>query len=285
MQHIVTTSHGALAVEDVGQGNLPLVLIHGNSTCRDVFRHQLTGRLAKNHRLIAFDLPGHGQSGDAPDPARTYTRPGLADAVVELLEKLGVKEAVVLGWSLGGHIGIEMVPRFAGMRGLMVIGTPPVARNGMADGFQRSPHMQLAGQEHLSETDIEAFVHAIFGKSAEPFLHKAVARADGRFRKTLFEAARAGLGVDQRQIVETNLVPLAVVNGSEDRFVKLDYLDALGYANLWEGRCHRLAGLGHAPFWEGTGDFGPILERFFRDVESGRARAPCVSYELASIDT
>jgi pimeloyl-ACP methyl ester carboxylesterase len=272
MQYIVTTSHGALAVEDVGQGNLPLVL--SNSTCRDVFRHQLTGSLAADRRLIAFDLPGHGQSSDAPDPARTYTRPGLADAVVELLEKLGVKEAVVLGWSLGGHIGIEMAPRFAGMRGLMVIGTPPVARNGMADGFQRSPHMQLAGQEHLSETDIEAFVHAIFGKSAEPFLQKAVARADGRFRKTLFEAARAGSGVDQRQIVETNPVPLAVVNGSEDRFVKLDYLDTLAYANLWEGRCHRLAGLGHAPFWEGPGDFDPILERFFRDVESGRARAP-----------
>jgi pimeloyl-ACP methyl ester carboxylesterase len=266
MEHIVTTSHGALAVEEVGQGSLPVVLIHGNS-----FRHQLAGRLADNHRLIAFDLPGHGQSSDAPDPARTYTRPSMADAVVELLEKLGVTEAVVLGWSLGGHIGIEMVPRFAGMRGLMVIGTPPVARNGMADGFQRSPHMQLAGQEHLSETDITAFVSAIFGNSAEPFMNKAVARADGRFRKTLFEAARAGLGVDQRQVVETSPVPLAVVNGGDDRFVKLDYLDTLAYANLWEGRCHRLAGLGHAPFWEGPGDFDPILERFLQDVENGRA--------------
>jgi len=271
MEHIVTTSHGALAVEEVGQGSLPVVLIHGNSFCRDVFRHQLAGRLADNHRLIAFDLPGHGQSSDAPDPARAYTRPSMADAVVELLEKLGVTEAVVLGWSLGGHIGIEMVPRFAGMRGLMVIGTPPVARNGMADGFQRSPHMQLAGQEHLSETDITAFVSAIFGNSAEPFMNKAVARADGRFRKTLFEAARAGLGVDQRQVVETSPVPLAVVNGGDDRFVKLDYLDTLAYANLWEGRCHRLAGLGHAPFWEGPGDFDPILERFLQDVENGRA--------------
>jgi pimeloyl-ACP methyl ester carboxylesterase len=271
MQYIVTTSHGALAVEDVGQGNLPLVLIHGNSTCRDVFRNQLTGTLAENRRLIALDLPGHGQSSDAPDPARTYTRPGLADAVVELLERLGVREAVVLGWSLGGHIGIEMVPRFAGMRGLIIIGTPPVARNGMADGFQRLPHMQLAGQEHLSETDIEVFIDAIFGNSAEPFLHKAVARADGRFRKTLFEAARAGLGVDQRQVVETNLVPLAVINGSEDRFVRLDYLDTLAYANLWEGHCHRLAGLGHAPFWEGPGVFDPVLERFIRDAEIGRA--------------
>jgi pimeloyl-ACP methyl ester carboxylesterase len=100
-----------------------------------------------------------------------------------------------------------------------------------------------------------------------------VARGDGRFRKTLFETARAGFGVDQRQIVETNSVPLAIVNGSEDRFVKLDYLDTLAYANLWEGRCHRLAGLGHAPFWEKPGDFDLVLERFLQDVESGRAAA------------
>ena len=192
MQYVVPTSHGALAVEDVGHGRLPIVLIHGNSFSRDVFRHQLTGRIAENHRLIAFDLPGHGQSSDAPNPARTYTRPGMAEAVAELLDKLGVTQAVTVGWSLGGHIGIELAPRFTGMRGLMVIGTPPVAHGRMADGFRRSPHIQLAGQQHLSATDVEAFVGAIFGESAEPFLHKAVARADGRFRKILFEAARAG---------------------------------------------------------------------------------------------
>jgi pimeloyl-ACP methyl ester carboxylesterase len=69
----------------------------------------LQGPLAENHRLIAFDLPGHGQSSNAPHPARSYTLPGLADACVELLEKLGVTEAIAFGWSLGGHIGIEMV--------------------------------------------------------------------------------------------------------------------------------------------------------------------------------
>jgi pimeloyl-ACP methyl ester carboxylesterase len=35
-----------------------------------------------------------------------------------------------------------------------------------------------------------------------------------------------------------------------------------------ERRCHRLAGLGHAPFWEAPGDFDSLLERFLRDVEA-----------------
>ena len=123
-QQMIATSHGTLAVEESGQGGLPVLLIHGNSFCRGVFRNQMQGQIAKSHRLIAFDLPGHGQSSNAIDPQRSYTRPGLADAAVELLYQLGVDEAIVFGWSLGGHIGIEMIPRFPGMRGLMISGAP-----------------------------------------------------------------------------------------------------------------------------------------------------------------
>ena len=268
-QRIIDTSHGSLAVEENGQGEIPVLLIHGNSFCRGVFRHQLQGSLAKKHRLIAFDLPGHGQSSNAPDPVRTYTRPGLADATVELLEKLGVCEAIVFGWSLGGHIGIEMLSRFPGMRGLMISGAPPVSSNQMSQGFNTSPQRGVASKQELSKAEIDAFVENIFGESAEAFLRDAVARTDGRFRKRLFEAARAGEGVDQRLTVESSCVPLAVVNGGADRIVNLDYFDIVAYANLWEGRCHRLSGLGHAPFWEAPRDFNPVLEQFLRDVERG----------------
>jgi pimeloyl-ACP methyl ester carboxylesterase len=106
---------------------------------------------------------------------RTYTRPGLAGAALELLGKLGVTEAIVVGWSLGRHIAIEMVPRFPGMRGLMIAGTPPVGSNNMAQGFRGSPHMGVAGKQDLSEADIEGFIRAIFGESVEPFIRHAVA--------------------------------------------------------------------------------------------------------------
>jgi pimeloyl-ACP methyl ester carboxylesterase len=269
-QHLVETSHGSLAVEENGAGDLPLLLIHGNSSCRGVFRHQMRGRLAETHRLIAFDLPGHGESSDAPDPVLTYTRPGLAAAAVELLGKLGIAECVVLGWSLGGHVGIDMLQMLPGIRGLMITGTPPTTRNGMAQGFKGSPHVGMASREHLSDDEIGIFLNAIFGNSAEPFLRQAMARTDGRFRKRLFEAARAGAGVDQRLTVESTLVPIAVVNGADDRLVNLDYIDGVAFANLWEGQCHRLPGVGHATFWEASSAFNLLLERFLRDVQASR---------------
>ena len=49
-----------------------------------------------------------------------------------------------------------------------------------------------------------------------------------------------------------------------------EYFDTVAYGNLWEGHCHRMAGPGHAPFWEAPGYFDPVLERF----PAGRRNRP-----------
>jgi pimeloyl-ACP methyl ester carboxylesterase len=136
----------------------------------------------------------------------------------------------------------------------------------MADGFVGTPSKGIAGREDLSDADIKGFVQHIFGESAPSFLQDAVRRADGRFRKRMFEAARAGAGVDQRLLLENNPVLLAIVNGAADPIVNLDYLDSISFPNLWEKRCHRLPGLHHAPFWEAPEAFAPLLNRFLRDT-------------------
>ncbi|XQM34152.1 hypothetical protein DFLDMN_000962 [Cupriavidus sp. H19C3] len=270
--YTLNTSHGAIAVEESGRGDLPVLLIHGNSSCRGVFRHQMHGLLADHYRFIAFDLPGCGQSANAIDPIRTYTRPGFADAALEVLARLGVDEVVLFGWSLGGHIALEMAAQFRGVRGIMICGTPPVGRD-MSVGFQPAPHMRLGSQQQFTPEDIDTFGHAIFGDKFAPFLREALARADGVARKTMFEAARAGAGVDQRWVVENLPVPVAVVNGADDPFLRLDYLDSLAYANLWEDRCIRLPGARHAPFWEAPEVFNPVLARFLRDISEVRRAA------------
>ncbi|EWY35895.1 alpha/beta hydrolase [Skermanella stibiiresistens SB22] len=268
----MTTSHGDIVVEDNERDAPVLVLIHGNSSCREVFARQTESELGGNYRLITFDLPGHGKSSDAAQPERTYTRPGLADAIVEMLAKLKISEAALLGWSLGGHIAIEMLGRFDGMTGLILTGTPPVRRGGMADGFARPPHAGLAARRDLSATDIDLFARAMFGEPVEPFLREAMRRSDGRCRERLFEAARAGAGVDQRAAVEGSPVPIAVINGGTDPLIKLDYISGVGYGNLWEGKCHVLEGVGHAPFWHAADEFNAIVGRFLEACSrAGRA--------------
>jgi pimeloyl-ACP methyl ester carboxylesterase len=265
--HTVQTAHGSLAVEEAGTGRTPILFIHGNSSCRAVFRRQLQSQLSDTHRLITFDLPGHGQSSDAPDPIRSYTLPGLADAVTELLTKLGISEVVVMGWSLGGHIGVEMLSRVPGMKGLIITGTPPIRPGAFADGFVLSPHFQLASRAVLDEADVDVFARAMFDEPVETFLRQAIFRTDARFREQLFAAGKNGAGIDQRLAVESNPVPLAVVNGSADRLVNLDYLETIAYRNLWNDKCHRLEGAGHAPFWHAPAPYNSILEHFLLDLD------------------
>lgn len=164
-EHLVATSHCRIAVAESAGSGPAVLLIHGNSSCKEVFRHQMQGAIGARFRLVAMDLPGHGGSDDAIDPARTYCMPGYADAAIEVLQALAIDSAVVLGWSLGGHIGLDMMGRYDQVRALMISGTPPVGqgRDQLALGFLPSEHMGLAGQEVISQAEAEAYAHATCG--------------------------------------------------------------------------------------------------------------------------
>ena len=88
---------------------------------------------------------------------------------------------------------------------------------------------------------------------------KAARRTHGIARETFFANALSGGAEDQRKIVETAMIPLAIVNGSDDAFINGAYFATLHYANLWDGEVHVLKGVGHAPFWEAPDAFNPLL--------------------------
>jgi pimeloyl-ACP methyl ester carboxylesterase len=233
----------------------------------------MNGALGERYRMIAPDLPGHGSSSDAIDPDRSYGMPGYADAMVEVLKARDVEKAIVFGWSLGGHIGLEMISRFPGMMGLMITGTPPVSVAQLFQGFKPSPHMNLAGKQDFTEDDVENYARSTCGEPFEPFLREGVARTDGRARRLMFESFANGVGDDQRVIVATAKIPLAVVNGADEPFVNTEFVSKVRYANLWEGECHLIAGSGHAPFWDAPDTFNTIFARFLNDVVSGKSAA------------
>lgn len=61
--------------------------------------------LADRYRIVRYDLPGHGQS---PTPDGPYTMAGMARAVVELLDRLGIDRAHHAGVSIGGAIAQQL---------------------------------------------------------------------------------------------------------------------------------------------------------------------------------
>ena len=93
-------------IVDLGQGP-PLIFVHGLSGCWQNWLEQLP-HFARDHRVIAVDLPGFGQS---EMPAEEISISGYADAIDELMTELGIDSAQIVGNSMGGFIGAELAIR------------------------------------------------------------------------------------------------------------------------------------------------------------------------------
>jgi pimeloyl-ACP methyl ester carboxylesterase len=266
---IIKTSRADIAVSETSGAGLPVLFIHGNSSCREVFSGLFAGPLGESFRFVAMDLPGHGQSGNAIDPERTYTMPGYAEAAVELLDAMGIDQAAVYGWSLGGHVALEMIPRFPGLVGLMISGAPPVGRGAdkVLAGFRPNPNAGLVGKPDLTEEEAQILIYATYGGPVDGVLLDAFKRTDARSRPVMFHSLLNGEISDQRALVETSDLPIAVLNGADDLLVNLDYVGGLAYRNLWDRHCFTLRGAAHAPFRQAPEAFTAIFSRFLSDMQ------------------
>lgn len=266
----IHTRHAEIRVRQSAGKGFPVVLIHGSGASKDVFAKQFASPMAEAHRMVAIDLPGHGESSDAVVPAETYTIKGFALVVGEVLDRLEIEQAAVFGWSLGGHIAIELMSWHKAVAGLMLTGTPPVPRGplGMLRGFQTHRDVFLASKPRFSDEDARRFEKVCFGAHSAPEFLEAIKRADGRARKILFNGMMRGIGADQKRVVEETSTPVAMVNGADEPFARLGFIASLNYGNLWDGVCHVIEGAGHAPFWQAPEVFNPLFERFVADVEA-----------------
>ena len=87
---------------EAGSGT-PVVLLHGlgatNASMLTTFWD-----LARDHRVIAPDLPGFGESAK---PVRSYDASFYADWALAFLDELGIDKAYIIGNSMGGRVAIE----------------------------------------------------------------------------------------------------------------------------------------------------------------------------------
>jgi magnesium chelatase accessory protein len=91
-------------VTEMGEGPA-LLLVHGTGASTHSWR-DVAPLLAGSFRVVAFDLPGHGFTDQAPPAQRTL--PGMAAAVGDLLRALAFDPAIVIGHSAGAAIAVRM---------------------------------------------------------------------------------------------------------------------------------------------------------------------------------
>ncbi|MFT4116796.1 alpha/beta fold hydrolase [Bradyrhizobium sp.] len=102
----------------------PLLLTHGYSSTSAMCHGQVDA-LARDHKLILWDMRGHGQS-DYPDDPAAYSEALTVGDMAAILDAVGAERAIIGGLSLGGYMSLAFYrasPQRA--RALLIIDTGP----------------------------------------------------------------------------------------------------------------------------------------------------------------
>ncbi len=254
-------------LESDGDGR-PVIFVHGNSSSARTWQPILDGSFGHQFRCLALDLPGHGHSA-RPRHQGSYSLPGYAAVLVGFAEATGAAGAVVVGWSLGGHIALEAAPAMPAAAGFVIFGTPPVAAaDQMGQAFLPNPAMNVGFTADVSEPEARAFAASFTAPDSTLALEEFVGdilATDGAARAALLASIGEGRFADEIAIVAKLRQPLAILHGVGEQLVSLDYLRGLAVPGLWRGQVQVIQGAGHAPHQETPEQFAALLEEFVSD--------------------
>lgn len=97
-------------IESGPAGDNPVLLVHGWGACVYTFAETIPALAAAGHRVIAFDLPGHGLSDKPTDESR-YTTRALIDTIQSVATAVGARQFSLVGHSMGGLLALELAMR------------------------------------------------------------------------------------------------------------------------------------------------------------------------------
>jgi pimeloyl-ACP methyl ester carboxylesterase len=251
-----------LYVESRGQGR-PVVFVHGWSASHELWNLQVE-HLQRFCRTIVYDQRGHGRSSECAGP---FTMDAYSDDLAQLLETLALEDVVLVGWSMGAVIAIDLFRSPASERIAKLVllsGSPRLTKaTGWPHGFDGA---ELRGLRQAMAADRAGTTRAFLGALMRDGQEDAVLDLVTRIALEVPLAAanesfQSELEADLRGVLEDIRVPTLVVHGDVDHTV---CLGASGYmlSQLRRGEQVLLPRCGHFGPLEAPLALNGALERF-----------------------
>lgn len=235
-----------LNVQVSGQGP-SLLLIHGWAMSDSVWDDCLD-ELEQHFQVICIDLPGHGQS----DYQQLWTLDELLDAMAAQLPA----RCYVLGWSLGGMVGLAYASQYASrVNGLIMLASsakfvqsaswphaqPPATLRAFSKGLQENPTATLKRFVMLQTQ----------GLDSPRATHSALKAHMNQFNIKQLPALASGLNLleqlDLRQQLSGLACPLLMIIGDNDQLIPVE----VGQDSIQHQKntvLHVVKGASHVPF-------------------------------------
>ena len=238
---------------DTGQGDPPLLFIHG-WCCNHTFWRDQIPAFQGQHRVVAVDLRGHGESDK---PEQDYTIEGFADDTAWLLGETGLLRPIIVGHSMGGSIALRLsMERPDIARAVVLVDSPPIPPAeplaaqipALTTGFKSPTYKSLAA----------ATMGTMFPPKSDPSLKEEPVRAMLSTPQHVMASAFFSSMTSHSRLPMGDLpVPTLLVSASEVAW-SLDDLKTR-YPDL---QVARVVGAGHFLQMEVPDQFNAMLRRF-----------------------
>ena len=252
----VECAHGEMAWREAGQG-MALVLLHGIGSGSASWVGQFEG-LAASLRVVAWDAPGYGASAPLAEPrplARDYAR-----VLSEFLERLDIKELVLVGHSLGAIVAAAWAAQPTAALRALVLASP-------ARGYALAPAAERDAKyrERLEMVERLGIEGMAAQRSAALCAPGAAPATIELVRSNMARATPGGYGQAAHMLAHDDLLthlrqvaaPVAVMCGEHDAVTPLPACAQV--ASDIAAPFVTLRGAGHACYVEDAGQFNTAL--------------------------
>jgi pimeloyl-ACP methyl ester carboxylesterase len=236
-------------------GEGPVILLsHGYSATSEMWRGQIPA-LSRRHKLIVWDMRGHGQTDYPEDPSEYSEEKTVAD-MAALLDAVGTDSAIVGGLSLGGYMSLAFhLAHPERVRALLVIDTGPGFKGDEARERWNKHAVEIANRFEAE------------GLSYVRSLSKEMAMSSHRSADGLIRAGRGMLTQRNAQVIASlpNIkVPALVIVGANDA----PFLNAADYMTAKIPNATKLVipDAGHAVNLDQPEIFNQAVLRFLESV-------------------
>lgn len=235
---------------------IPIVLLHGTSASLHTW-DGWANALKDKHRVIRFDLPGFGLTGPTLDD--NYRIENYSHVVIEVLDKLKVDRAILVGNSLGGYVSWATAVFYPDRVAKLVLidssGYPFQAKS-IPIGFKiaSTPILNKLMQQVLPRGMVESSVKNVYG-NPELVTPELVSRyfdltTRAGNRQALVERLQQMRPGQFTQRLSELKLPTLIMWGDQDKLIPPDIADRF-HKDIIGSQLVRFNELGHVPQEEG----------------------------------
>lgn len=266
---------------EIGQGKISyyeanenarctLFFIHGNSGSSLMWSKQFSGSLREDYRLVAIDLPGHGDSFHSKNPIEDYSPLGTAKILSSVITYLATNnQFILIGFSYGTNLIAEMINYGIRPGGIVLIGSCVLGNNhGMGKVFLQNEQPSIF---FYNENDRKVIERWFFANLIKPDkndfqnVKNGYLKVSPEFKPVLFKAAGEGNLSDEIQLLHQLNIPVLILFGVRDGLVNINYLDDFPFP-VWQNHIYKLSDAGHWVNIDEAEEFNSIVSNYVQKM-------------------